>query len=383
MNARTRNIFLIIGAIITFYLAWYFRSIVTYIVIAAVLSVIGRPVVSWLNKIKIWKFKLGESLSALITLVAIWVFFFAIFRFLIPLLVSEFDELANVDINEYLALLEGPANTLTKFVYGESISLTDGSFIDMFGEKVAQIFKVSQVTDLFGTIASTMGGLMMGLFSVSFITFFFLRDKDLFKNGLLLFVPVEYEERVAKSFDRVGVLLRRYFVGIIIEILMVMTLDTVGLTIVGLDFSDAVVIGLFCGLFNVIPYLGPWIGAAFGILIGLAININANFIHETLPLVGFMVVVFGTVQIIDNVLFQPLIYSSSVKAHPMEIFLVIIAAGSFAGITGMVLAIPVYTILRVFGAEFFSQVKIIRKLTENMEVVDKPRKKLFKKKDDE
>jgi predicted PurR-regulated permease PerM len=88
---------------------------------------------------------------------------------------------------------------------------------------------------------------------------------------------------------------------------------------------------------------------------------------ETLPILGLMVVVFVSVQVIDNVLFQPLIYSSSVKAHPMEIFLVIIAAGSFAGVLGMILAIPVYTIFRVLGAEFLSEFKIIRKLTENMD----------------
>ena len=88
---------------------------------------------------------------------------------------------------------------------------------------------------------------------------------------------------------------------------------------------------------------------------------------ETLPLLGWMTLVFGTVQILDNVLFQPLIYSSSVKAHPLEIFLVIMAAGSMAGIVGMILAIPVYTIIRVIAKEFFENMKLVRKLTESLE----------------
>ena len=87
---------------------------------------------------------------------------------------------------------------------------------------------------------------------------------------------------------------------------------------------------------------------------------------HTLPLLGFMIIVFGSVQIIDNILFQPLIYSSSVKAHPLEIFLVILAAASLAGILGMILAIPVYTILRVIAKEFFDNMKIVKKLTENL-----------------
>ena len=130
--------------------------------------------------------------------------------------------------------------------------------------------------------------------------------------------------------------------------------------------NHAVIIGFFCGLFNVIPYLGPWMGAIVGLLIGAALNINANFMSQTLPLLGLMTVVFLSVQIIDNVLFQPLIYSSSVKAHPLEIFLVIMAAGSMAGVLGMFLAIPSYTIVRVVAKEFFDNMKIVRKLTENL-----------------
>lgn len=367
MNAKTRNILLILGAIVFIFLVWYFRVIVTYIIIASVLGVIGRPMVRWLRKIKIWKFKLGLTVSALLTLITIWTFFVSLFRFLIPLLATKFHDLSTINIDDYLQQIEGPLNRITLFLYGESISLTDGTLITMLSERMGAFLRISHVTDLFGALAVTLGNLMIGFFSVSFITFFFLRDESMFKNGLLLFVPVAYEERVAKTLERIAYLLRRYFIGIILEIVMVMALDTIGLTIIGLDFSNAVVIGMFCGLFNVIPYLGPWIGAVSGLIIGLALNIQADFMSVTLPLLGLMVIVFVAVQIIDNILFQPLIYSSSVKAHPLEIFLVILAAGSFAGIIGMILAVPVYTIFRVFGAEFLSEIKLIRKITENME----------------
>ena len=89
--------------------------------------------------------------------------------------------------------------------------------------------------------------------------------------------------------------------------------------------------------------------------------------NETLPMLGWMTLVFGSVQVIDNVLFQPLIYSSSVKAHPLEIFLVIMAAGSMAGIMGMILAIPVYTIMRVIAKEFLVNMKLVQKMTKNLE----------------
>ncbi|MBN2262786.1 MAG: AI-2E family transporter [Prolixibacteraceae bacterium] len=367
MNKRTRNILLALGITLLMFILWYFRAIFTYILIASIFSVMGRPLVRWLKKVKIWRFKLGASLSALLTLVLMLTFFFGLFRFLVPLLASKFTELSSINIDDYLSQMEEPINRLALFLYGEPVSLTGGSLGTLLTDRLASVLKVSHITDLFGTLASTLGSLMIGFFSVAFITFFFLREEHMFRNGIMMLVPVEYEERFSKIIERVAYLLRRYFIGIILEVVMVMALDTLGLTIVGLNFSDAVVIGMFCGLFNVIPYLGPWLGAFAGLAIGLALNINADFMSYTLPLLGFMTIVFVAVQVIDNILFQPLIYSSSVKAHPLEIFLVIMAAGSVAGIVGMILAIPVYTIFRVFGAEFLSAIKFIRKITENMD----------------
>ena len=189
----------------------------------------------------------------------------------------------------------------------------------------------------------------------------------MFTTFIILLVPTHLEEKVAHILNSISYLLRRYFIGLLLEVFMVMLLDTIGLTIVGIEFNHAVVIGLFCGMFNVIPYLGPWMGAAIGLLIGAALHINLDFMNEVLPTLGWMTVVFLSVQVIDNVLFQPLIYSSSVKAHPLEIFLVIMAAGSMAGIMGMILAIPVYTIIRVIAAEFFENMKLVRKITEHLE----------------
>ncbi len=367
MSKRTRYILIAVGALIILIIAWFFRSIVTYILISAVLATMGRPLTRILLKVKIWKIKFGKSISALLTLVAIWIVFFGFFLFMIPLLASEFKDLANVDFKAYLNQLEAPLNKVTMLLFNQTVSFSDTSLLDLARTKLSSFFRVSRITDMFGTIAGTIGSIMVGIFSVSFITFFFLRDENMFNNGILMITPSGYEERVSKSIDRVTVLLRRYLIGLVIEILLVMILNTIGLKIVGLGLSDALLIGLFCGLFNVIPYLGPWIGAVVGLLIGLAINVNADFMSVTLPLLIFMIIVFAVVQFIDNNFFQPLIYSSSVKAHPLEIFLVIMAAGSFGGVLGMILAIPVYTILRVFGAEFFSNIKFVRKLTENME----------------
>jgi predicted PurR-regulated permease PerM len=367
MNNRTRYILYGIGALILIFLVWFFSSIVTYIILSAVLATIGRPLVRWLSNIKIGKFKLGSTVSALVTLAFMWIICFLFFRLMIPIFISKFQYLGTIDLQSFMIALEEPIAWITNILYGEPLSVSDENFMSLTGDKLMSFFQASKISGMLGTIAGTIGSVFIALFSISFITFFFLREEGSFQKGLMLLVPTGYEERVEKSLNSVSKLLNRYFIGIILEVFIVMALDTIGLMILGLGFSDSLVIGLICGLFNVIPYLGPWIGATIGVLIGIAIHINADFMEVVLPLVGLMIIVFVAVQIIDNVLLQPLIYSSSVKAHPLEIFLVIMAAGSLAGVVGMIVAIPSYTIIRVFAAEFLSNMKIVRKITEHLD----------------
>lgn len=371
LQGKTRTIFFIIGALVVLFLIWYFSSIVTYILISAVLSLMGRPVVRLLQKIKIWKLKFSRSFSAFLTLVLIWLLFVGFFRFMIPLLVNEFEQLSTIDFEAVIEAVEEPVRQIMSFANSDTrIDMNDQTFLEIIKDQLSSKVDFSRLSDVFGFLAGTIGEILVAFFSVSFITFFFLNDENMFKEGILLIVPTEYEQKVEKILHSIYYLLRRYFVGLMFEVIMVMILVTLGLTIVGVGFQHAVVIGLFCGLFNIIPYLGPWMGALVGLLVGIAINLHTDFMSHTLPLLGFMVLVFATVQIIDNVLFQPLIYSSSVKAHPMEIFLVIMVAGSVAGILGMILAIPAYTILRVVAKEFFNNMKVIRKITENLEKIE-------------
>jgi predicted PurR-regulated permease PerM len=370
LKGRTRNILLIVGGIFTVFLIWYFSAIVSYILTSVVLSFIGRPMVRWLTRIHLKKIKIPKGMAAFLTLGALWIGLILFFRFIIPLLISEVETLSQIDLEALINSIEEPITRFLELTGSDTFVMENKTFLDVLTEQLTSQIDVSRLSNIFGFIAGTLGELLIAAFSVSFITFFFLKDENMFRYAILLIVPTEMEEKVAHIMGSISHLLRRYFIGLLFEVFMVMLLDTVGLTIVGIGFNHAVIIGLFCGMFNVIPYLGPWMGAAVGLLIGAALNINADFMSQTLPLLGLMAVVFLSVQIIDNILFQPLIYSSSVKAHPLEIFLVIIAAGSLAGIVGMILAIPVYTIIRVIAKEFFDNLKLVRKLTEDLEKED-------------
>jgi len=367
LKDRTRYILLVAGGLFILFLVWYFSTIVTYILISGVLAFVGRPLVRRLVKIKYKKFSIPKSFAAFITLILLMACVVSFFLFIIPLLISELETLSKVDFSALIGSLEEPLTRLTRVFGGEPVTLRNQSFFDVLNENLGDKIDLSKISNLFGFIAGIIGQLFVALFSISFITYFFLKEESLFRDGIMMIVPTDLEVKVGHILDSIANLLRRYFIGLILEIIMVGLLDTIGLSLVGFDFNHAVVIGLFCALFNVIPYLGPFIGASLGLLVGLALNINADLMNYTLPLLGSMALVFLVVKIIDDILFQPFIYSSSVKAHPLEIFLVILAAGSIAGVIGMMLAIPGYTILRVIAREFFVNLKIVKKLTENLD----------------
>jgi len=335
--------------------------------ISLVLSLIGRPVVDMLNKIEIKKFKFPGALSAAITLIFLWALVFAFFRVFIPLIAYEANQLSTINVQSIIENLDEPLKKAEGFFSKFNLSGDkELSFQDYIAEKMISILNITLLSNIFSSLAALLGNIFIAIFSISFITFFFLKGKTMFADGIILLVPTEYEQNARHVLSSVRKLLMRYFIGIGFQITCIILLIAIGLTIVGVGFKHALVIGLFVGIMNVIPYIGPLIGIVIGILIGIATHLEMDFYTGILPLIVYMTIVFICVQIIDNALFQPLIYGSSVNAHPLEIFLVLLIAGSLAGIVGMILAIPSYIVIRVIAKEFFNKFKVIKKLTEKM-----------------
>jgi predicted PurR-regulated permease PerM len=368
MSKTARYIFIILGVVLLGYILWYFKSIVAYILIAMVLSLIGKPIVDLLLKLRIRQFRLPRWFCALTALFLLWVAFYTFFRVFIPVIVNEANNLSGTKVQTLMNTLDPLFIRIESFLNEIRIGNIDSiSLSETITEKVAAIFNISTISNLFSSIASILGNIFIAVFAISFITFFFLKDENMFTNAVLLLVPEKHTKAFQHALDSVKHLLMRYFVGILAQITGIITLVTLGLTIVGVGFRHSLVIGLLAGFLNVIPYLGPWLGAFFGTILGMIVNIEKDFYSELLPMAGYMILVFVIVQVIDNVVFQPVIFSSSVNAHPLEIFLVIMVAASLAGIIGMILAIPTYTVLRVFAKEFFNRFRVVKQLTKRMD----------------
>jgi len=130
-----------------------------------------------------------------------------------------------------------------------------------------------------------------------------------------------------------------------------------------MGFHNAWLIGFFAGMVNIVPYLGPWIGAGFGVLMTITANVDMDFTTQILPMLIQMAAVFGITQLIDNFLISPMVFSNRVIAHPLEIFIVVLLGAKIGGLVGMIIAIPMYTILRVLAGVFLIEFKVVQRIT--------------------
>jgi predicted PurR-regulated permease PerM len=321
----------------------------------------------FLNKFNFKKLKIGVSLSAIMTILCFFLVAIILIWTFIPLIVTQAQKLAEVDYGQIFGALEEPISRLNKSL--TRIGLTDGGSDpgDAFQESLSKWFKPSQIGDFFSSMIGIAGSLVFAVFSIVFITFFFLKDTGLFVNFLIALVPTQYEERVRQSVESISRLLTRYFGGILIQITIITIIVSSLLSLFGIQ--NALLIGFFAALINVIPYLGPLIGAVFGVILTISANLDIDFYTQMLPLLLKVVAVFAIMQLIDNFVLQPFIFSNSVSAHPLEIFIVILMGAQLGGITGMILAIPFYTVIRVIGKVFLSEFRIVQKITAGMKNV--------------
>lgn len=366
MNKLARYIIIIAVAAMILFFAWYFSNILIYILIAGVLSMIGRPLVDLFGKIKIGKIRLPHWLCAGLALLAICFIAFLFFYTILPLVGSLFKDMSNINVAELVSHLSEPFHNIEQQIQDNIPGGETFSIKEVLIDKITPLLNFANLTIFFGSIANMIINLGVAIFCIFFITFFFLKEDNLFSTGVVLLFPKKYEANATRAMQSINVLLIRYFVGIFCEILCVMSILTIILTLfVGINFSTAIVIALFAGILNVIPYVGPLVGGILGVFI--ALTTDANFIATgSLDIVIPVIIAFVGTQLIDNTVLQPLIYSNSVKSHPLEIFIVLLMAGNIGGILGMLIAIPTYTVLRVFAKEFFYNFRFVQKLTENI-----------------
>lgn len=346
-------------------LCYFFVDIVAYVLVAWVMSMLGRPLmILYKRRIRFRNWRLGSASAAILTILTFYLFILGILWLFVPSIVQQGRNIMAVDFGAIGTKLEEPFANFDQDLHTNGLLKEGESLADKIQEALLNWFGPEQLGDVLGTFISTGGDLVIAFVAITFILFFFLQDSTLFLGILFAFVPNEYEDKVRQAVRESSEVLTRYFGGLIVQLfsfsLMIMAL----LWILGV--KNAVLIGAFGGIFNIIPYIGPIIGNVFGCFIAISSNLDLPIDQLGIQLVK-VIATFSAVQFIDNNILGPYIFSKSVRAHPLEIFLVTLAAAQVGGVLGMILGIPVYTVLRVLARTFLGEFKIIQRWTYHLD----------------
>lgn len=366
---RLARYIIILGAIVLAgALCWLLRNIIIYVLAAAVLALMAMPLKKLMARMQMKGKGAPQWLLAIIALLLLTLLLLALVANIIPIVYKIVETIsANLQTQNYGSDQLGELCAAVNMWVKDNMAgvASDFSVETALTNFFRKNFNVSSISSAVGTVASTVGSVGVGVFATIFISYFFVKDETLFPRLVSSLVPEENVDKAVGAIDEIQRLLSRYFLGMFAEVMGVTLLNFLGLWLIArLNVGIALGIAFMAGILNVVPYLGPWIGTAIGVVLGLVLKFSVVGANAGLP--GFalvLVAIFVVTQLVDNYLLQPYIYSKSLKTHPLEIFIVLIFAGSYGGILGMLLAIPGYMVLRVIAFTFFPEVRFVRFLS--------------------
>ena len=347
---------------------WFFRSVLAYILIAVVVSLIAKPLMGLMQKVRIKGKKAPDWLLAAFSIIIVLGVLIAILTSVIPIISGIVKDISMVNIESAARGIAVPLAEFNEYLQNSFPQLGSDFRIEVtILNEIQKMFNVSAFSSVLGSAASFVTSMAIGLFSVVFIGFFFIKDDGLFTEIVCALVPDRHEATTEKAISDIGYLLSRYFIGVILEMIGVAMINFLGLMfIASLGFHASIGIAVLTGILNVIPYVGPFMGIILGTTLSILlkytsispIGLDVNFWVFT----AIIIAILYFTQLIDNFVYQPLIYSTSIKSKPLEIFIVLLIVGHIGGPLSLIIAIPCYTVVRVIAFRFFGNIKAIKRL---------------------
>jgi len=329
------------GIIIFFYLLYLLADIIIIISISILLSFIFAPIVVAFE---------GRGFNRLTATF----FSFGIIGLLVYLVLSVIIPKFILQMNQLIAALQ-------KFDFAEQLRSIEAAIISSLpfleqgdiSSRLQEFFS-SQIINSFQNLTSLLSGIVSVvaiLVIVPFITFFFLKDSKRILQGMLNLMPNKYFEMSYWILKKVSLQLGLFVRAWIFDATFVGVLIGFGFHFIGLE--NALPLGVIAGLGHLIPYFGPIIGGIPAIIISI---VQFGDLSQV-PIIIFIVLLTYA---LDNGFVQPFVFGKSVDMHPIMIILLIIAGGTLFGLIGMLLAIPVATVIKTFAKEIFFATKNYR-----------------------
>ncbi len=336
-------------------LGWYFSNITLYFLFSLVLAAVLRPLTNRINNFHIFGQHIPRWTAILFSYLSILVVFFLISLLFIPLVRAQIGIISDLDIDFLYDQIQRPVGRIEEIlIRWDLVKNEPGFLISTVRNNLMLSFSEINIQGFINSVINTTSTFLISLLAIAFISFFLLLENGLLRRNIIQLVPNKYFEISVSTFHQVEQLLSNYLIGLLLQMTAIFSMASLGLSIVRVEY--AFTIAIFAAVANLIPYAGPLLGGIFGILVGLSTG-DFNSGADVSWFVIKVISVFAVVQMADNVILQPLIFSKSVKAHPLEIFVIIFAGAKIAGVLGMIFAIPVYTIFRVSFKEFYKGYK--------------------------
>jgi predicted PurR-regulated permease PerM len=338
----------LLGLALGVYVLFLIQGVVAYALIALYISVLGRPLFKLIHDKSPFGTYIGPTGSAALTMLAIGAIFFFLISWFVPLVLEEFSFLRQIRYDKLISSLEQEMKQFSNLL--ANLGIDSQAELQKINQSLQHFASVETISGAVQGVLGSVGNVIIGLFSIAFISFFLIREQELAHTFIDYITPPKHHRKVDKIVPQIKRIVTRYSFGILLQITAIFTLLSIGMTLIGVE--GAIVLALTAAIFNLVPYVGPIIGATLGILLSMGQlyalgaadpTIDPNLVQGLYLLVGL----FAVVQLLDNIVFQPFIFSNSVGAHPLEIFIVISIAGTLLGIVGMIFAVPAYSIVRV------------------------------------
>jgi predicted PurR-regulated permease PerM len=339
--------------------------VLVYLLSSFVISLILSPIKNLFLKIKIKKFHISASIATLLSMVIFFGVIIIFFAYVMPPIINNLSALLTIDYDNLLLQLQSNLKPLEDTLKYYKIANENFSIIQIIQSYISQFQSSINIEDTFANIINSFGDIIIGVITVIFFSFFIVKDQNVFPSLVKSLFAERYHVIVDNIINDTRILLSRYFLGILIDQIIVFILMFFVFTLIGYDY--AILIAFFAGLFNIIPYFGPLIALIIAILLGIVSTLTAGADTQLIWTIVITIIGFESVKALDNFILQPNIYARSVKSTPFEVFLILIIGEELFGIVGMILSVPVYTLLRIIAVQTLQGVPLIQKITSDLE----------------
>ena len=326
-----------------------FRTLFPPILIGGILFYLFRPLVNWLHR------KMPRGLAILI----IFVLFFALVTCVIlivgPLLQQQILNLAKntpAIVTEIQSFIENllEAEWLSGLTENAVVSLDD--IVSYISDHLYDLLSTIS-TNLLGVV-SFLTSFLLIIVIIPFVLYYLLKDGSKFPNYILRFIPSAHREEGRRILSDMDSAVSSYVIGQVLVSICVGVLAYIAYLIIGLDYS--LILALIVMVTNVIPYFGPFIGTSPAVIVGLIDS----------PLTALWVVLaILVIQQVEGNIISPQIMGRRLSVHPLTIILLVLSAGQIAGVLGMILAVPLYAVLKVFAKHTYHLYKLRREAKQD------------------